>query len=168
MKSWTQRLKSVGFVAVLMGSAGLLQTAQVVGAEVVGTIDGFEIALQGGSHGALFVFGFEGQVDGRAKKGWGWIEVFHEPLPEPGGEPALISGHGVLWIGLRRYTIDNLAGSLAASETEDAIFEVEDGILDITDRRDGSVPHDFAGALSHQTFPPTISGTIAPGGAGGG
>ena len=158
MKSPVQWSRSIAVLVVLIA---LLRAGSAPAVEISGGIDGVEVAIQSGSHGAVFVFGLEALVDGRARKGWGWIEVFHDPLPEAGQSTAIVGGRGVFWIGFRRYRIDVLGGQLTASLLEDGIFDVV-ALLDVIPRRGGSVFHDFAGQLSHQTFPPTIAGAVGP------
>jgi hypothetical protein len=162
MSGWSRLLGLVGTLIVLLG---LLGTAQAQAANITGQIDGIELAPQADdySHGALFVFGFVGQVDdGRTRKGWGWIEVFHDPLPEAGTSADVLGGQGVLWIGLRRFRIDILpGGQLTAPYPFAGVYGVI-APLDISPRWGVPVARVFDGELSHNYFPPRISGHVAP------
>ena len=158
MKALARWSGAAGIVALLLG---LLGPAQAEAAEITGQIDGFELAPQCGSHGALFVFGFEGELNGRPRSGWGWIEVLHDPLPELGGSTPIVGGRGVLWIGPRRFRINVMDGLLTSRLSEPGVFDVV-APLDVSPRWGGPVAHGFAGTLSHLTFPPTIGGSVAP------
>jgi len=147
--------------AVLLVLLGLVAPPPAGAAELTGGIDGFELAIQSGSHGAVFVFGVEGELNGRPRSGWGWIEVFHGPLPEAGGTAPILAGRGVIWIGFRRFRVDVLGGELFASASQPGLFEVLASI-DLCTRRGGRTLHEFGGVLSHLTFPPTIDGWVRP------
>ena len=163
MKTLARWSTAAGIVALLLG---LFAPAQATAAEITGEIEGFERAPQCGSHGALFVFAFDGEVNGRSGSGWGWIEVLHEPLPEDGGPTPIFGGRGALWIGWRRFRIDVGNGLLVSRPSQSGVFDVA-APLDVRERRGRPVPHDFFdGTLSHLTFPPTIQGTVQPSGLG--
>ena len=165
LRSWRTARGACLLRSVVAGAAvvvlGLLGPARAEAAEITGQIDGFELAAQGGSHGAIFVFGFEGELNGRSRSGWGWIEVLHDPLPEAGGSTLILGGRGALWIGPRRFRIVVMQGVLTSRLAEPAVFDVT-APLDVAARRGGPEMHLFDGTLSHLTFPPTIGGSVEP------
>src|SRR5262245_14173586 len=95
-----------------------------------GRITGLELASQEMVGAAVFVFEYEGLLDGRLRRGFGWIAVNHTALPETeDDDPALIlGGFGEIVVGLRRFDI-----------------EVNDGLLPLIDAGDPDVFDDVFG-----------------------
>lgn len=157
MMTGLSRLSCLGAVVVLLWCADATEAAAP---KIAGDVGGLELLQQSGSHGALFVFQFSGTVNGRRSSGWGWIEVFHDPLPEVGQTAAITGGRGVLWAGFFPFPIDIVGGTLVG--LPDDLFGLDGLTLDISNWRRQSALHIFGGVLSHQTFPPTIFGSLAP------
>lgn len=149
----------IGLLAVLLSQA---HAAEAAAPSLVGEIDGIELLPQTRWNGAIFLFEF--RPDDGSRSGWGWIEVYHDPLPPPDDFSDIVGGNGEIWVGWRRYEIGIVGGELVgwdAAGLDDDVYGV--GILaDVCQRRRGCTPHEFLGWLSHQTFIPRIFGSIQP------
>lgn len=131
-----------------------------------GAINGRELLPQSLFGAALFVFEYRGLVDGRQRRGWGWIAVNHEELPAGEGETALIAGgEGEIFVGFRRYDVDVNGGLLTLTDIKDPdVFDDVFGVqlsVDIC-RRGECAEHLFDGELNHEPFIPTIIGGMTP------
>lgn len=157
MKTALARLSVVALVIVLLCHAG---TVEAAAPRIAGHIWGIELLPQSDSHGALFMFQFSGTANGRWTSGWGWIEVFHDPLPDIDQTAAITGGRGVLWAGILPFPVDVRGGNLVGMAED--LFGLEDLKLDISNWRRQSMSHIFGGILSHRTFPPTIFGSLIP------
>jgi hypothetical protein len=109
------------------------------------------------------VFNVQCIVNGRWKRGWGWIEAFHDtPLPELGAGPKSITGgNGVIWFGWQRFevTVDVTVQEGSIDQSSPDLFDLKIPVT-ISDWRRRDEPHNFDGQLSHRVFPPTIEGWI--------
>jgi hypothetical protein len=155
MRAVIPGLTSLGVLSVLLLQPG---TAQAAGPRLEGVIDGIEICTQDMCGGAIFLFRFDGKLNGRRATGWGWVEVRHETLPDV-GEAGILGGEGELWIGFRRFCLEvpQFGGTLAGA-WPDYEIGMQVNIRDLWGR---TGVHGFVGLLSHQDFPPTIFGEIA-------
>jgi hypothetical protein len=156
MRRMMRWVTAVVILGVALSAAG---QAQAAAPQIAGKVLGVELLPQFGSHGALFLFAFGGTLDGRPRTGWGWIEVKHDPLPDEGDYADITGGEGSMSIGLRRFDIDVIDGTLYGEP--DDLFDVK-AALKIGSQWGGFADHAFAGWLSHQTFPPTIGGSLTP------
>jgi hypothetical protein len=135
--------------------------------ELEGQISGIELAPQSLVGAAVFLFEYQGQVNGRDRKGWGWVAVVHQDLPEmEGGFSFILDGSGEIYIGVQRFNLDVKGGLLTLVDDHDTpLFDDDFEILlsvDIRNRIGQSKNHLFDGVLSHVPFPPTIDGDLAP------
>jgi hypothetical protein len=134
-----------------------------------GAISGIELAPQSIAGAAIFVFAFDGELNGRDRRGFGWIAVQHEELPdELTDEPAaILDGVGEIYIGLRRFDIDVAGGTLELSNLNDPdVFDDDFTVtlsVQICNFFGQCAEHTFAGELSHVPVIPTIDGTLVPG-----
>jgi hypothetical protein len=132
-----------------------------------GGIAGLELAPQSVAGAAIFIFEYQGQVNGRPRTGWGWIAVNHDELPaEPGTSAVIFGGIGEIYIGVQRFKIDVNGGLLTLIDLNDPdVFDDDFGVLlsvDISNRQKQSRAHDFEGVLSHEPLIPTIVGALVP------
>jgi hypothetical protein len=126
---------------------------------IQGRVTGIELCEQDVCGSAIFVGLFGGQVGSNLRSlGSVAVAVKHEPLPPPGGTADITGG---LWqlqlLSGRKFAGDLTGGTL--HNNSDGTFDV------VADMRllAGGVPGGtltFEGTLSHNTFPPTISGAI--------
>ncbi|MGD9856293.1 MAG: hypothetical protein AB7U20_15215 [Planctomycetaceae bacterium] len=127
-------------------------------------VGGLELLPQSLFGAALFLFEVRGEVDGAQRRGWGWVAVNHEPLPEAEMDSSfIVGGEGAIYIGLRAYDIEINGGLLTLTDLKDpAIFDdAFEVLMDATiSRRGQSAAHLFAGELDHEPFPPTIIGQL--------
>ncbi len=156
-------------VLSVVSVALLLQAvpATAAGPRLDGEISGIELAPQSLVGAAVFIFDYEGLVDGRMRRGWGWVAVNHEDLPVVEGESSLIvGGFGAIHVGLQRFDIEVNFGSLTLTNINDPSEFDEDYevLLSVDIRRFFGPPreHAFAGLLSHVPFPPIILGDLMP------
>jgi hypothetical protein len=156
-------------LALFLGLLVPLSSASAAAPRLDGLVTGVELASQAMVGAAVFVFEFEGLLDGKARSGWGWVAVNHEELPDVVGETALIvGGVGEIFIGTRRFDVDVNGGLLALTDPGDPdVFDDVFGLLlsvDICNRQGQCRAHTFEGALSHETFIPTIAGELSSSG----
>ncbi len=133
-----------------------------------GGIDGLELAAQSTAGAAIFIFGYEGPVNGRTRHGWGWIAVNHEELPGDAGESSAITGGvGEIYIGFIRYQVSVTGGLLTLTNHNDPdVFDDDFDVVmnvGICNFFGQCGAHAFAGELSHVPLIPTIRGALLPG-----
>jgi hypothetical protein len=132
-----------------------------------GAIGGIELAPQSLVGAAVFVFEYHGVVNGKSRKGWGWVAVTHEDLPTDLFESSSITGgFGEIYIGLRRFDVEVYSGLLTLVDDHDTAtfdddFQVEFSV-EISNVFGQAAAHGFEGLLSHVPFPPTIDGELMP------
>lgn len=131
-------------------------------------VGGLELLPQSLFGAALFIFEVRGEVDGVERRGYGWVAVNHQPLPETEGASAfIVGGEGEIYVGFRVYEVNVKGGLLTLTDIKDpATFDDEFSVLmdvDMT-RRGQTAAHRFAGVLDHEPFPPTIFGVLGPAG----
>ena len=141
--------------AALLLAADSLAAAEP---QLNGRISGLELLPQSTFSGAVFLFEFRGTVDGVSRKGFGYAEVFHEDLPDPGATSAIVGGMGELYLGARRYVLLISGGTLIGLNED--VFGLDINLLICGLGR--CVPHHFGGMLTHEVFPPVILGDLAP------
>jgi hypothetical protein len=151
------------FAALLVPSG----SASAAAPALDGRISGLELASQEMVGAAVFVFEYEGLVDGRVRRGFGWIAVNHEALKDfVGGESRILGGVGEIIIGLKRFEIEVNGGLLTLirdpdPDVFDDVFSVSLSV-DICNRQGQCAEHTFDGVLSHETPIPTIIGDLSP------
>jgi hypothetical protein len=150
----TTAASSLGFILALASTT----PATAAAPQLAGQIQGVELLPQSIGGSAIFAFSFTGTVNGKSQRGLGYIEVNHGELPPPGGFATVTRGSGTLWIGLRKYRITSVAGALQGV-TPDLFSPAL--TVEIADRTQ-SAPHTFLGGLSHEVFPPGITGNLSP------
>jgi hypothetical protein len=161
------RAKLLCSLLVLLGVAVFAPlTGRAAEPKLDGAIGGIELAPQSLVGAAVFVFDYRGLVDGRVRRGWGWMAITHEDLPT-GGEVAMITGgFGEIYIGLRRFDVDVYLGMLTLnSDHGTTAFDDDFDVYlsaDISNFFGQTRAHDFHGLLSHKPFPPTIVGQLVP------
>jgi hypothetical protein len=134
-----------------------------------GRITGIEVASQEMVGAAVFVFEYEGLVDGKIRRGLGWIAVNHQPLQEVlGGQSLILGGTGEIVVGLKRFDIEVNGGLLTNIDPGDPnvfddVFSVQLSV-NIRNPQGQRAEHTFEGVLSHETLIPTIAGDLSPGG----
>lgn len=132
-----------------------------------GDITGIELAPQSLAGAAVFIFDFQGSVDGRNRRGWGFIAAKHADLPVVEGESSRIEdGFGAIFIGFQWYRVDVNLGILTLVDDHDTPdFDDDFHIIlpaDIRGLFRGRREHVIEGVLSHVPFPPTIVGELSP------
>ncbi len=121
-----------------------------------GDIEGLELCPKSICGLAVFVGGFDGQVNGLSRHGVFLSGIDHDPnLPDQDGETVAITG-GAWLIRVPFRTIRGavLGGTLTSNGDE--TFSVQ--LLLVTSPGGGALT--FTGTLRHDVFPPTIEGTI--------
>ncbi len=145
-------------VLVFMVAATL--TVHAVSSPIIaGPVSGIEVCAQDDCGAAVFVGIFIGRFDNRSLAiGVITAAVTHEDLTPPGGTAGITGG---VW-RLRLLSGRTVSGDILPNGT---IFANEDNTFDVTAELrllaggSGSV---FLGAeLNHNTFPPTVTGTLA-------
>ena len=127
---------------------------------IQGAVAGVEFCEQATCGAAVFAGLFRGVVDGRLALGTIAFAVTHQiPLPGP-DETKLVTG-GVWKIHLLsgRTFSGIVTGGTLHNNSGDGTFSVQTGMLIVNGGTGGLT---FTGTLSHNTFPPTISGFITP------
>ena len=137
-----------------------------------GGIAGIELCPQSVCGAAIFIFEYQGLVDGRLRDGWGWMAMNHDDLPDQlFGVSAITGGEGAIYIGHRRYRVSVNGGVLVLIGINNPfIFDDDFAVLvsiDICKSKRQCREHAFGnflqpGILSHQTLIPTIIGPLTP------
>lgn len=153
----------------IVGLALFLQVRPAVAAapQLDGHVSGIELAPQSLLGAALFVFDYHGFVNGKFRKGWGWMAVTHEDLPtDLYASSDITGGFGEIYIGFRRFDVEVNEGTLTLVDDHGtAAFDDDFEVLlsaDISNFFGQTAAHDFEGLLSHEPFPPTIIGDLMP------
>jgi hypothetical protein len=119
---------------------------------------GIELCPQFICGAAIFAGVFEGQIGGNNNAfGTFAAALTHDPLPGPFETATITGGVFELRVGLRRIRGIVLPGGTLFNNNNNT-FTV-DATLVLTSGGTGSVP--YHGILNHNTFPPTIVGTIS-------
>lgn len=141
---------------VLLAVALLCATVPVVADSFVqGDIEGLELCPQSFCGVAVFIGGFEGQVNGLSRHGIFLAGINHEPeLPVAEGEAIGITG-GSFVIRLPFRTIRGTVDGGVLTSNGDDTFQVDMDLF-----LAGGAGAVFSGTLRHDVFPPTIEGTI--------
>lgn len=145
-------------VIVLTLAAGL-RPAEAASIPVINVNTfGIELCPQSICGAAIFTGLLQGQVGGNANAlGTFLAALTHDPLPEPYQTADLTGGVFELRVGLRRIRGIVLPGGTLLNNGDNT-FAV-DATLVITSGGFGTLH--FQGVLNHNTFPPTIVGTIS-------
>jgi hypothetical protein len=122
---------------------------------LTGFASGIELCPQSICGFALFVGGFEGQVNSRPASGGFVAAITHEDLPDVLQTAQVTGGQFTITAGRRVFKGDVLGGHiLNLNGTQFCVVMA----LDITDGGHGQVY--FRGLLDHGPFPPTIAGFV--------
>jgi len=154
-----RRFSWLALFVVLVVSAAPIRASSVP-PPLQGAVAGIELCEQATCGAAIFVAGFAGQVDGRFAIGTITVAVRHElPLPGPNLSVNIIGGAWRLQLLSGRTISGILTGGTLFNNNGNGTFHVNTPML-ITSGAVGAAT--FDGTLSHNTFPPTISGHITP------
>jgi hypothetical protein len=140
-------------------TALLLATVPVAADSILqGDIEGLELCPQFICGAAIFVGGFDGEVNGLPRHGIFLSAINHDPeLPDELDEEVAITG-GLWNIRLPFRTIRGSVVEGILRSNGDNTFDVEMDLLVATPG--GPVDATFEGTLRHDVFPPTIAGEI--------
>lgn len=164
-----RRRSLIVMVALLLGLLGAAPALAAPAAAQTDTMSGFEV-FPGFVNGTTRVGAtFVGTAGGDLPGAWAVTVDYQPPAIGPGATNTIVGGSwylavyhdgefdGVLWGDLSGGTVQwNAAGDAA---TLDATLTITGGTGALGNLRGGSGT--FSGQLSHQTFPPTIDGTLA-------
>jgi hypothetical protein len=150
-----RRFSWIALVVVLVVGAVPLRASSLP--SIQGGVAGIELCEQAVCGAAIFTGLFNGQVAGRRVLGSISVAVKHDPLPLPGDTAAITGGIWGLQVFLGRAFSGILTGG-TLHNNGDGTFQVITGML-LTSGGVGTMT--FQGTLSHNTFPPTISGQIS-------
>jgi hypothetical protein len=159
----------LGIAAVLIAVLASFSSTRAAEPLLDGRIRGLELAPQSLAGAAIFLFAYEGDVNGRSRKGLGWIAVQHDELPDELTDPpaAILDGFGEIYIGLRILEVEVNGGALELTDlNEPDVFDDNFNVtlsVDICNLLGQCAEHTFAGELSHVPAIPTIQGTLVPG-----
>lgn len=146
--------------AILLTLSAAARPAQAASIPVINVNTfGIELCPQVICHAAIFTGLIHGQVGGNHNAlGTFTAALTHEPLPDEAGETVAITG-GVfeLRVGLRRIRGVVVPGGTLRNNGDNT-FDV-DGTLLITSGGSGTLTYHVV--LNHNTFPPTVVGTIS-------
>lgn len=119
---------------------------------------GIELCPQSICGAAIFTGFLHGQVGGKANAiGTFLTALTHDPLPDPYQTAKLTGGVFEFRVGLRRIRGIALPGGTLFNNNDNT-YTVDVTLL-ITSGGSGTVH--FQGILNHNTFPPTIIGTVS-------
>lgn len=121
-----------------------------------GGVAGIELCPQFICGFALFVGGFEGELNSRPASGAFAAAVTHDPLAAPLSSAAITGGQWTITAGRRVLSGEVVGGSIftAANGTQFCVTME----LEITSGGKGQLF--FTGLLDHGPFPPTIAGLV--------
>jgi hypothetical protein len=146
----------IGLTMLLVAGALPVQASSTP--SIQGRVAAIELCAQFQCGAAIFVGVFTGQVNGAPALGTVAVAVTHDDLPEPGDPPAAIHNGGLWAIQLlsgRKFSGAVTGGSLVAHPDNTFTVSVDMAVSG------GGTLH-FGGILNHNTFPPTLTGLIAP------
>jgi hypothetical protein len=151
--------RSAAYLAVVLIVVAGVRPAQAASTPVINVNTfGIELCPQFVCGAAIFTGFLHGQVGGNHNAlGTFTAALTHEPLPEPLNTAAITGGVFELRVGLRRIRGVVLPGGTLFNNGNNT-YSV-DAVLLITSGGSGTVT--FQGLLNHNTFPPTIVGTIS-------
>jgi hypothetical protein len=139
--------------------AGLLAASITLSAQsrpaIEGSIAGLELCPQSFCGFALFVGGFQGELNSREATGSFVGAITHEPLPDVFGSADLTGGQWTITANRRV-----LKGTVAGGQ----IYNIDgtrfciEMTMEVTDGGRGQLY--FTGLLDHNPFPPTIGGIV--------
>jgi hypothetical protein len=154
-----RRFSWLALLVILVVSAAPMRASSVP-APIQGTVAGIELCEEATCGAAIFVTGFAGQVGGHFAIGTILVSVVHElPLPGPNLSVNILGGAWRLTL-LNGQTMSGiLAHGTLLNNNGNGTFHVNVPMV-ITSGGVGGAT--FDGTLSHNTFPPTISGHITP------
>jgi hypothetical protein len=124
---------------------------------IEGNIAGIELCHQELCGAAFFAGDFVGHVNARPRQGAFLGAIRHQPLPEPDETSYITGGTWVIAIPFPRFSGVVLPGG-TLTNNGDNTFAIE---LTMMMTRGGSGTLTFTGILSHNSFPPTIIGTVS-------
>jgi hypothetical protein len=124
---------------------------------IEGNITGIELCHQELCGAAFFAGDFVGHVNARPTHAAFLGAIRHQPLPEPYETSYITAGTWVIAIPFRSVSGVVLPGG-TLTNNGDNTFAVE---LTMMITRGGRGTLTFAGILSHNSFPPTIIGTVS-------
>jgi hypothetical protein len=120
-----------------------------------GSVNGIELCPQFVCGAAYFAGSFSGSVGNIADTGYWTVSIQHDPLPNPGESAAISGGDWNLVTGANGTLSGRVSGG-TLTNNGDGTFTV-----DLTLKfRGGYGSVGFLGTLSHNVFPPTITGTL--------
>ena len=152
-----RRLSWFALVMVLVAAAAPLRASSLPPIQVA--VAGIELCEQATCGAAIFAGLFNGYVDGRFALGTIAFSVTHEvPLPDPDATKLVTGGRWKLQT-LTGKTFSGIVTGGTLHNNGNGTFDVQTGLQILIG---GSGPLTFNGVLSHNTFPPTISGRITP------
>jgi len=140
------------FAVLLAASISLSAQSRPV---VEGTVAGIELCAQTFCGFALFVGGFQGELNSREATGSFVGAITHEPLPPVYYSAALTGGQWTITANRRV-----LQGTVAGGQ----IYNIDgtryciEMTMEVTDGGRGQLY--FTGLLDHNPFPPTIGGIV--------
>jgi hypothetical protein len=148
------------FVLLALGAlASLLTVAPVAAAStppISGTVALVELCPQSICGVAYFTGGFSGTIGSKSATGTLSVAVTHDPLPAPGTSSPITGGSWELQVSGHRYRGGVTSGTLFNNGNN--TFTVQ-AVLKLT--QGGSGPLAVTGLLNHNTFPPTLTGTVS-------
>ena len=151
-----RRFAWVALVVLLSAAAVPLRASSLPA--IQGTVAGIELCEQATCGAAVFVGFFGGSLNGRPAYGTITVAVTHEiPLPDPNVTKLVTGGRWRIQLLSGRTVSGIVTGGTLHNNNGDGTFHVVAAML-ITDGGIGGLT--FDGTLSHNTFPPTISGHI--------
>lgn len=149
-----RRYSWVALVAVLVLGAAPLRASSI--APLQGQFVGIELCEQAVCGAAYFTGIFNGLVGFNYSIGSITVAVKHDPLPPPNTSGNVTGGQ---W-QLKTFSGKTLSGGI----TDGTLFNNNNGtfhvVIHMSVSTGGSAT--FEGTLSHNTFPPTIWGSITP------
>jgi hypothetical protein len=146
-------LRYVFFAFVLSATTALSAYAQT---SVRGLVSGRELCEQAVCGSAIFVAGFQGEIDGRPATGLAIGSIRHTALPQAQGECAVIVGG--------TWSVNTLRRSVGGAVENGTVCFI-DGVkylvsMKMKIQQGGSGEARFDAVLDHGPFPPTIQGAI--------
>ena len=121
-----------------------------------GAVAGIELCPQSICDFALFVGGFEGELNSRPTSGGFVAAITHAPLPDPLLTAAITGGEWTITAGRRVLQGDVTGGTILNLNSTQFCVVME---LEITAGGKGTLY--FTGLLDHGPFPPTITGIVS-------
>jgi hypothetical protein len=147
------------FALPLIAMVALVFTAPAVQAAstppVSGNVTLIELCPQSICGAAFFSGVFQGAAGGKGGTGTLSVAVKHDPLPPPNSSTNITGGSWELQMAGHRYRGVVTSGTLVNNGDNTFTIQAE---LRLTQGGSGTLT--FSGLLNHNTFPPTLTGTV--------